>query len=214
MNLGVLPSELLYQIALYLSPKYLNRLSLVDNQFNSINQDDIFWINKVKLDYQYTYKPTDLTWQKFYLLLARQQIKEVPLIHNSIQIGIIWLRRDNQLNQIIEQVLTFCSKKIPSLVINFAPIQYYIIKEGNTSYQKCIKTYDEIWKNVTHIEIIDDEDHNLNKLIKLNETCIDCDSTDLTQHLDYPKYNLLIIHRLCHRCQCCWMDTEYNCTYL
>jgi len=40
MFLNDIPNELLYQIALYLSPSYLNNIGQIDNRFKLIAQDE------------------------------------------------------------------------------------------------------------------------------------------------------------------------------
>jgi len=154
MDLNIFPNELLYQTALNLSPQQLFNFCLTSSQFQWICQDEIFWTNKVKLDYQYAYKPTDLTWHQFYKLLFIKHIKEIPLINQGQKIGFIWLRVGQHVKQILDQILSY-SKNSPFLMsIYFKPVQHYLIYNKNTSAFLSIIGLNSLnWRYTTSIEI-------------------------------------------------------------
>jgi len=83
MNFEIIPNGLLHYIVFNFPSQQLFNLLLVNSRFYRIGKDEIFWLNKVKLDYNYTYKPADLTWKQFYLLLIRTLIRKIPLIYEE-----------------------------------------------------------------------------------------------------------------------------------
>jgi len=209
-----IPTELLYQIAVYLPHKYLDKLSLFDNRFKLFNQDETFWLNKVKLDYQYSYKPVNLNWYDFYLQLTKTQIRVVPLIHNTLQIGIVLLKIEECIDQVIDQVLAVYREPQPSIIINIDPIQYFIIRDGKSFHQQFITSFSRIAQDTTDsrifqetkfIEILDDENNILNRLIKSNKNCVKCNSTNLIQWLSYKTYGRLYLLNTCHSCFINWI---------
>jgi len=126
-------------------------------------------MNKVKLDYGYNCKPVDITWITFHSLLSKKYIKELPLIYERKTIGSIWLIVDHSINQIIDQILSFYTNQQSTLLINFDPVQYYIIKDGeNSQLNTLISISHPIWTNTTMIQIIDDDNITNNKLKKIN----------------------------------------------
>jgi len=205
MDLDKVPNELLYQIALYLSPQQLINFYLVNSRFLWICQDETFWLNKVKLDYQYTYKPTDLTWQQFYVLLARQQIKGASLIYKERLLGIIWLKEDQQINQILSEILQIHQQ--PLLLINFNTIAHFVIKNGDISSIKEDSSLDYFIRKYTSlIEIIDDPSTIQSIIRKPNLVCLKCYSSNLYKQVmsvraaDEPP----ILFTSCLNCGASW----------
>lgn len=48
-------------------------------------------MNKVKLDYEYIYKSTKLTWKDLYHQFSKTQRRACPLLYKTKSIGTIWL---------------------------------------------------------------------------------------------------------------------------
>ena len=101
-----LPSDLLFDLLLYLKNSHLLNLCNVNKQFYTFcdESNEQFWRQKVLIDYQERNipdKPNNISWKEYYIRLGTNYFKEVPIFYGNDLIGHIWISRDDTTNNIL-----------------------------------------------------------------------------------------------------------------
>lgn len=124
-----LPSELQFEILLFLTLSDLFNLAQCNHYLAALLYSDSFWTKKVKFTYNYCTLPSLSSWKTFYQLLVDCQIINLPVFFNAHLIGNIWILFSDSLLGITYTCLKLLNcVPIASLGLNFI-IKHYLNSE-------------------------------------------------------------------------------------
>jgi len=166
-----LPPEINYEIFYYLPIESVLNACQSDPILSDICNDDTFWMNKFKYDYdQYIdLKPDNITWKQVYMDLAKNNVKIIPLYFRGQELFDIWISKNNTDKEIHDYIMNLFEQQnfFIHIILKSTPNRQQflpVLEPINDSILMNNPEYNgTLWDNILRFEIIEGQihvDHN------------------------------------------------------
>ena len=151
-----------------LSPADILTFCQVSKWFGELCKDKYFWQQRILQDFGPTDKPEGISWPKFYLQLAEDIIRSIPVECDidpclGQRIGYVWVTKDEHQHKTLNKVIELFKKKFGIDTPYWIEYRFFNLNSAlgygynNVSFADASQTEGESWRTEIY-RIHDDPD--------------------------------------------------------